>query len=365
MSRYLLSARLMVWTLGITSAVSVSLQGASPTPSELGARQQESVDKIQSVKVKAIGRIEFEGTDPIERQTLTIMKGTTVRIQEGIVGQQVVDRVSESTRSRVVQRVWSGGKLKFSAVINPANSNAGTSDLFTFNFFKYFREGDGNLAISPADFFRRGDMNFRVHRDDWNGRNCFRVDSSLEFEGLQIEKSYWLDEGYGCLVTRCVKTTRRNGKAIAKFDATVSDWQAQGDAFFPTKIEIQQFTGEALQCKHTIVCSDLSINVPINDAELKLPPIPSGTDCRDLVKMKRYTLAPDWSRSGPETDYVVVGVADSKGNAEAIDASGGGTTTSGERRSIWQWIALGSGGLLVVALVWIAWRKRSSRSEEE
>ena len=337
---------------------SSNLMGANPTPAELDTRQQAAVDQIKSLKVKASSKIDFEGTDPIERQTKTILKGSTVLIQEGTVGKQVVERLTDGNQSRVLQRIWDRGKIKFSAVINPANSSAGTSDLFTFIHFKYFKEGDGNSAITPFDFFRREDMKFRVYRDEWNGRKCYRIDGDYAQEGTDIDVSYWLDDGYGYLVTRCLKTTRRNGATISKYEATMSDWHTAGAAYFPMPIDTRQFKGDALQCTHTTACSDLEINGPVGDAELKLPAIPDGTECRDNRTMKRYALAPDWSRSGPEHDYAVMKVANPNGNAETLDAFVGVTTDSGERRSVWTWIAIVSGGLLIIALFVNVRRKR-------
>ena len=119
-----------------------------------------------------------------------------------------------------------------------------------------------------------------------------------------------------------------------------------------------QFKGDALQCTHTTACIDLEINGPVGDAELKLPAIPDGTECRDNRTMKRYALAPDWSRSGPEHDYAVMKVANPNGNAETLDAFVGVTTDSGERRSVWTWIAIVSGGLLIIALFVNVRRKR-------
>jgi len=289
----------------------------------------------------------------VEQRGKYTRRDSVVYIRSGIEGNNLVEYRIDDKQFRAVERHWEKNKsARYHTFLKPNNVSAGTCDLYTFFLFHFAHHSEPRI-LTASEYY--GKVSTSLHSDSVNGRRCIRVDVKDTYNNTVIRMSNWHDVERGYLI---IKQERKQHSPTAKFDLTIEldDWIELGAAYFPKRFLATSYLNGNLNYTQTIDCTTVSLNEPVSDKELVLPNIPDNTTCVDYIRMKQYLIDSSWNRSGPEKDFVIQKMEAKQSSLEAIEDSGGKVTTS-EPWSLWTWISLVSGGLFVLGLLILFWKR--------
>jgi hypothetical protein len=265
----------------------------------------------------------------------------------GEVGKATVKSVVDNGEVRIVHRNWDDrGLLRYSAIRTANAEQHSHSDVFQQMLCWKF-PSSGRSLVSLADLHKLAESPVRVSEVTLEGRKCVQVEFHLN---LMTDKSirirHWHDIGYRYLI---VRRELFNSATRRKTVFQVRDFIEENGAVFPSQRIVMGYDrNDNVTHQDELQLTDLQINRKLPQDTFRLPAVPIGTSCIDMIKSQVYPIHPDWTPSGPSKPHIVYKVESGPRDQATADLGNQTTQVEPQDRTA-LWVILVSVVLLIAA----------------